>query len=67
MESSMEAISAQGTYKEILLLWINLVSHLIHCVEMVSLAILFHIALLVSFANTILVGFYQLFETGEKR
>lgn len=33
----MEAISAQGTYKGILLLWIGLVSHLIHCMEMVPL------------------------------
>jgi len=33
LDLSMEAISPQGAYKEILLLWIALVSHLIDCYE----------------------------------
>src|SRR2546423_6025981 len=33
MEMSIEAISAKRAYKEILLLWVGLVTHLIHCVE----------------------------------
>jgi hypothetical protein len=38
MELSMEAISAQGAYKEMRLLWIGLISNLIYCFEMVPLA-----------------------------
>jgi len=53
IELSMEVISAQGAYKKILLLWISLVSHWIHYMEMVSLARSFQSPLLVSFANNI--------------
>ncbi len=61
----MEAISPQGACKEILLLWIALVSHLIDCMEMVSLARSFQIALRVSFANTIIMWLYPALLFGE--
>ena len=56
----MEVISTQGAYKEIRLLWIGLVRHLIHCMEMTSsFARSFRAALLVSFAKNILMWLYQ--------
>jgi hypothetical protein len=57
LDLSMEAISPQGAYKEILLLWIALVSHLIDCMEMISLARSFQIALLIFLIQMRNVGY----------